>query len=127
TMPPPPPTSPLFPYTTLFRSHDRLPVLGRLGHDRTERIREKGRTPEFDAVTVGGRRPLVTDPVHRGDVTAVRDCVAALDRAPGVELLRSVGGLLFGMPADRRRIEQHVGPLQGREARAFGIPLIPAY
>src|SRR5207244_10660040 len=27
--------------------HDRLPVLGPRGHDRTERTRETGRTPEF--------------------------------------------------------------------------------
>src|SRR2546425_5327161 len=34
---------------------------------------------------------------------------------------------LFRSPADRRRIEQHVGALQRREARAFGVPLIPAH
>src|SRR5207253_11382104 len=101
TMPPPPPTSPLFPYTTLFRSHDRLPVLGRLGHDRTERIREKRRTTEFDAVADGGRRPLVTDPVHRGDVTAVRDRAAAADGAPGQ----------IGRASCRDRASGHVGVL----------------
>src|SRR6266853_6907734 len=28
---------------------------------------------------------------------------------------------------DRGRIEQNVGTLQGREARAFGIPLVPTH
>src|SRR5439155_1694803 len=53
--------------------------------------------------------------------------VATLDGAPGVELLGAVGRLLLGVPADRRRIEQHVGALQRSEACAFGIPLVPAH
>src|SRR5438034_11590200 len=35
-MPPPPPTSTLFPYTTLFRSHDREPQPDRRGDDHAE-------------------------------------------------------------------------------------------
>src|SRR6202034_3773998 len=35
-------------------------------------------------------------------------------------------GLLRGMPADSRRIKQHVRPLQRRKARALRIPLVPA-
>ena len=38
-----------------------------------------------------------------------------------------MGRLLLGVPADRRRIEQHVGALQRSEACAFGIPLVPAH
>src|SRR2546426_5172912 len=106
--------------------HDRLAVLGRLGHNGAERIDEKRRAPELDAVGIGAGGPLVADPVHRGDVTAVRDRVAALDGAPGVELLGAVGRLLLRVPADRRRVEQRIGTLQRREARAFGIPLVPA-
>src|SRR5262249_50371910 len=35
-------------------------------------------------------------------------------------------GFFIRMPADGRRIEQYVRALQRRQARAFGIPLIPA-
>src|SRR5438034_2346192 len=104
---------------------DRLPILRRLGDDRPKRIGEERRAPEVDPVSPS--RSLVAHPVHGRDVTAVGDRVASLDRSPGVELLGTVRGLLLGMPADRRGIEQDAGTLQRREACAFGIPLVPAH
>src|SRR5881392_3451426 len=65
--------------------------------------------------------------VDGGHVTTVGDGMAALDRAPGVELLGAVRGFLFRMPANRGRIEQHGGALQRGEPRGLGIPLIPAH
>ena len=53
--------------------------------------------------------------------------MAALDRAPGVELLGAVRRLFFRMPADGGRIEQHGGALERREPGALGVPLIPAH
>src|SRR5207245_5213552 len=52
---------------------------------------------------------------------------AALNGAPRVELFLAMAVLLGRMPADGRGIEQDVGALQGGEARAFRIPLIPAH
>src|SRR5437667_7637857 len=71
--------------------------------------------------------PLVAHAVHRGDVTAVGDGVAALDGAPGVELLGAVGRLLLRVPADGCRITEEGGALQRGETRALRIPLIPAH
>src|SRR5882672_10394915 len=92
--------------------HDGLAVLGRFGHDGAKRIGEKRRAPELDAVAGGAGRSLVADPVHRCDVTTVRDRVAPLDGAPSVELLSTVRRLLLRVPANRRRIEQHVGAVR---------------
>src|SRR2546422_670070 len=66
--------------------YDHFAVPRRLGHHGAERIDEKRRAPELDAVAVDAGGSLVADPVHGGDVTTVRDRVAALDGAPGVEL-----------------------------------------
>src|SRR5206468_10985464 len=65
--------------------------------------------------------------VDRGDITSVGDRVAALDRAPGVQLPAAVHRFFLGVPADGGRIEQHGRALQRREARALGIPLVPAH
>ena len=71
-------------------------------------------------------RCFVADAVDGGDVTAVRDRVAALDCFPR-RMLRGAVLLLFGrMPADRRRIEQELRAAQRRQPRGLGIPLIPA-
>ena len=68
----------------------------------------------------------MTDAVHDGDVDAVRDGVPALDGAPGVALGVAVLRLLLRMPADRGRVEEHDRALQGGEARALRVPLVPA-
>ena len=72
------------------------------------------------------RLRLESDAVRRGDVHAVGDGVAALDRAPGVDLRRAELGFLRRMPADRRRIEQDLRAEERRNARGLGIPLVPA-
>src|SRR5207244_11204257 len=79
------------------------------------------------SVALATAEALEADPVHGGDVAAVGDRLAAVGRAPGIELLGPVARLFLRVPADRRRVEQHVGALERREARAFGIPLVPAH
>src|SRR5439155_24284376 len=106
--------------------HERLTIARGLRDDPPERICPEGRAPELDPVSGpdlrtrvpvwtfplsamrrGGQgvrpRPFVAYSVHRRDVASVGDGVAALDRAPGVELLGAVRRLLFRVPADRRR------------------------
>ena len=72
------------------------------------------------------RRAFEAHAIHRGDENAVGDGVGALDGAPGIELRRAEFRLLRGMPADGRGIEKNIRAAQAREARAFGIPLVPA-
>ena len=52
--------------------------------------------------------------------------MAALDEFPCVMLPGAVPFFFARMPADRRGIKQNLRPLQRRETRAFGIPLVPA-
>src|SRR5205807_7708831 len=111
-----------------LRDHDRLAVPRRFRDHRPERIREERRAPELDAVPIPSvARSFMSYAVDGSYVATVGDGMAALDRAPGVELLGAVRRLLIRMPADGSRIEQHGGALQRREPRALGIPLIPAY
>src|SRR5260370_12787456 len=64
--------------------------------------------------------------IDGGRVDAVCNGVAALNRLPGVELRRAESRFFMRMPADAGGIENHVCAAESREARAFGIPLIPA-
>src|SRR5207249_10796029 len=67
--------------------HDRL-AIGRGFHNhRPERIRQERRAPELDALPIPAvARSFLPYAVDRGDITSVGDRVAALDRAPAVEL-----------------------------------------
>ena len=69
----------------------------------------------------------MSDPVHRGHVAAIRNRVASLNGAPGVELLGAVRRLFLRVPADRRRVEEDIRALQRGEASSLGIPLVPAH
>src|SRR5882672_11705106 len=93
--------------------HERL-VLGGFGDHHAERVADERVSPEFDPGTFP-TQPLEADAIHRGDPAAVRNRMTALDRLPGVELLLAVLLFLRGVPADRGRIEQNVGPLQRSE------------
>src|SRR5258708_16667202 len=64
--------------------------------------------------------------VDHTDKDAVGDGVRALDGPPGVMLGCAELGLLIRMPADGRGIKKNVRSLQRGQARAFGIPLVPA-
>ena len=71
-------------------------------------------------------RLLVPDAVDRRDVDAVGDRVRALHRLPRRRLRRAVLRLLGGVPADRRRVEEHVRARQRRQPRRLRVPLVPA-
>ena len=100
------------------------------GEHAAEGIAEKRTSPEFEALAGHGIAAdiasLEADAIHHADINAVRDRVRALDGAPGIMLRLSELGLLRGMPSDGCRIKENAGSLQRGEARAFGIPLIPA-
>src|SRR5882672_7462301 len=103
-----------------------LLVGGRLRDDDAKRISQEGVTPELDA----GALPVElfeAHAIHRRDPAAVRDGVAPLDRAPGIDLRRAVLGLLARVPADRRGIAQQVRALQRGEPGGLRIPLVPAH
>ncbi len=77
----------------------------------------------FVAANVAG---LEADAIGHRNVHTVGDGVRALDCSPRIILRLAVLRFLVRMPADRRGIEQHVRSLQRRQARALGIPLVPA-
>ncbi len=88
------------------------------------------RAPEFEpcafhfvAADVSG---LVSNAIHDGDKNSVGDSVRALDSPPGIVLRRAVLFFFCRMPADGGGIKQHFRALQRSEARALGIPLVPA-
>ncbi len=110
-----------------FDSEDRFLVGWRLRDHHPKGIDHERAPPELDPALAPAVGPLQAHAVHRRHVTPVGDGVAALDRTPGVELLRSVLGFLRRVPADRRRIAQDVRPLERGEPRTLRVPLVPAY
>src|SRR5204863_8618680 len=75
----------------------------RLRENLSARARDKTLSPELQAVPTDGT--LESHPIDRRDIAAVRDRVTALDRFPRAVLILSVFFFLFGMPADRGRVE----------------------
>src|SRR5437879_3977835 len=95
-----------------------------------EGVAEKRTSPKLEsfaghriAADIAG---LKADAIHHADINAVRDRVRPLDGAPGVVLRLAEFSLLRGMPSDGRWVKKNACSLQCCEARAFGIPLIPA-
>src|ERR1700761_3260338 len=109
---------------------DLFLVVRGLGNDAAEGIGEERSAPELEA----GALPLVAlqvavlhaYAVDGGNKDSVGDGVAALDGLPGVILGLAELGLLRRVPADGGRVEEQVRALQRGDARAFGIPLVPA-
>ncbi len=82
--------------------------------------------PEFEARIAVLRFAFESNTIDDGGVDAVGDGVAALNRFPGVELGGAELGFFVRMPADAGGIENHIRAAECGEARAFGIPLVPA-
>ena len=119
-----------------------------LGEDAAEGVGDEAAAPELDAglrgvvagaaqfdcgwVAVGGGgfefdvAVLVADAVDGADEDSVGDGVGALDGLPGVVLGGAELFLLGGVPADGGGEEEGFGALEGGDAGAFGIPLVPA-
>src|SRR5262249_15990315 len=66
------------------------------------------------------------DSIYDSNVDAVSDGVRALNRFPGIKLRSTEFGLLFRVPADARRVKNHLRTFESGQARAFRIPLVPA-
>ena len=99
-------------------------VHGRAGNDFSGRIRNEALTPKFQARPA--IRCLMADSVRRSDIATIRNRMSTLNGFPRGVLAFAIFLLLGGMPTDRRRVEQNLRPLKGRETRRFGIPLVPA-
>ena len=106
-----------------FDDQNFFPIVRSLGEHAAEGIAHERRAPEFEA---SFRRAFEAHAIDRGHVDAVGDGVRALHGAPGIVLRRSVLRLLGRMPADGGRIEEDIRAGERREARGFGIPLVPA-
>src|SRR5688572_22233294 len=106
-----------------LRNQDLL-ALARLGHIAAERISDERVAEEGDAVGAG--LVFVADAVWRRNVYAVRDRMRPLHRPPGIDLRLAPFLLLGGMPANGRGVEEHLRAEQRRDARGFGVPLVPA-
>src|SRR5690348_18020966 len=60
----PQPTTTLFPYTTLFRSHPGLPAKGRLAHRGPAQAAGRGAAAAHADLPVAGRRAERAHPAH---------------------------------------------------------------
>src|SRR6266481_9473612 len=113
-----------------FAEQNFFLVVGSLRKHAPEGITEERASPEFEAFAGHGITADVSslhaDAIHNADINAVRDRVRPLDGAPGVVLRLAEFSLLRGMPSDGRWVKKNACSLQCREARAFGIPLVPA-
>ncbi len=101
-------------------------VMRRPGDDVAVGVGDERRAPELDAVPCATWFVFDADAIHRRDEDTVGDRVRAHHRFPRLVLALAILGLLFDEPADRGGIKQNLRPGERREARRFGIPLIPA-
>ncbi len=62
---------------------------------------------------------------HR-DVNPIGNSMGALDGAPGIMLHLAVLRFFRRMPSNGRWIKEHMRSLQRGQARALGVPLVPA-
>ena len=105
--------------------------MGRLCDHPPKRISQKRPAPEretwpFDAIPAHVAM-LNPNAIDRGHIDPVRDRVRPLNRLPGIVLRCPVLLFLVGMPANSRRIKQHIGSLQRGDACTLRIPLVPAH
>jgi len=106
-----------------FDDEDFFGGVAGFGEGDAEGVGDEGVAPEFEALVRG---TFEADAIDGGDEDAVGDGVGALDGLPGIDLLGAVLGFFGGMPADGGGVEEDIGALEGGEAGAFGVPLIPA-
>src|SRR6266487_3445308 len=120
------PMRPIFVYAIPvdFAANDLFSIHRSLGDDFAVGTADEALSPEFNAIAAGWR--FVTDSVCCGDVATVRNRVTALNCFPR-RMLRCAKFFFFArMPSDRRRVKNNLRAAQGRQARRFRIPLVPA-
>src|ERR1700687_4994998 len=95
-----------------------------------EGIAEERASPKFEAFprhrVAANVASFEAYAIHHANINSVRDRMRPLNGAPGVMLRVTEFGPLRGMPSDGRGVKKNACSLQCREARAFGIPLVPA-
>src|SRR5262249_39891608 len=96
------------------------------GKDLPEGICNKGMPPKFQTRIAVGRVSFVAEAINHRDEGAVGNGVRALNRSPCIELGGAELGLLLRVPSDTGGIKNDLRSLERGQARAFGIPLIPA-
>src|SRR6266581_3491576 len=80
--------------------------------------------PKLDSISAS--RGFMADAIRGRDVTAVRNCVTALNGFPGRILGRTEFFFFARMPADCRWIKNDFRAAQRRQSRRFRVPLVPA-
>src|SRR5437667_1389171 len=120
------PMRPMLVYPDPFHigDHNLFFVDGTFCNDLAVRSANKTLPPKFDSVPAGRR--FLTDPIRRGDIAAIRDRMAALDRFPR-GMLRCAEVFLFRwVPPDRCWIKNNLRAAQRCETCCLGVPLVPA-
>ena len=108
-----------------YIGHDNLFSIHRtFCDDFSARRSDKTLPPKLNAVAARGR--FMADAICSRDVTAVRNCVTALNGFPGRILRRTKFFFFAGMPADCRWIKNNFRTAQGRQSCRFRVPLVPA-
>src|SRR6266404_172369 len=97
-----------------------------LGENLAEGIGDKRIAPEFQAGIAFFGLAFESHTIDDSGVDSVSNGMAALDRFPGIELGSAELRFFVRVPADAGRIKNHLRAAEGGEARAFGIPLVPA-
>ncbi len=109
---------------------DLFLIVRSLNNDPSKGIAEKRSAPELQAFALSAIAAnvavLVADAIDHGDKNAIGDRMCALNGTPGVMLHGAELGFLVRMPADGGGIKENICALQRGQARAFGIPLVPA-
>src|ERR1700730_16861223 len=107
-----------------------LVVVRGLSDNAAERVAEKGASPEFKAISRDRVAPYVSGfmshSIYHSHEHAIGNGMGALNGSPSIMLRLAELSFLRGMPADRRRKEEHQRALQRGMSRAFRIPLVPA-
>src|SRR5260370_17035643 len=86
-----------------FRSHDLFAIDGSLRDNLPIRPADEALSPKFDPIASG--RFFVAYAIGRGNVTTVRDCVAALNRLPPRMFCPPQFFLLPRIPPNSRRLK----------------------
>jgi hypothetical protein len=92
--------------------HDFFAINRTFRHDFAARCADEALSPELDSVSTG--RFFVTYAIRCGDIAAVGDRVAALNRFPGGMLRDAEFFFLCRVPADGRRIKNNLCAAQCR-------------
>src|SRR6266566_347103 len=108
-----------------YIGHDNLFSIHRTFRDDfSARSSDKALPPKLNSISTCRR--FVADAICSRDITAIRNCVTALNCFPGRILGRTEFLFFARMPADCCWIKNDFRTAQGRQSRRFRVPLVPA-